>query len=128
MSMEQAKFQGFVLEKLTISQSGVAYIMINQEDLQRCGITEEESNIAVGIPGSIEGVKTWALFIKQEGNHPYWRVRLRSKGPIINELATRYHGGGHPKASGASIYSDEELNNFLAELNKISEAYTEESI
>lgn len=128
MSMEQAKFQGFVLEKLTISQSGVAYIMINQEDLQRCGITEEESNIAVGIPGSIEGVKTWALFIKQEGNHPYWRVRLRSKGPIINELATRYHGGGHPKASGASIYSDEELNNFLAELNKITEAYTEESI
>ena len=31
------------------------------------------------------------------------RVRLRSKGPIINPLAKKYNGGGHPLASGATV-------------------------
>lgn len=122
-SMEQAKFQGFVLDQLEITDNGVAHIIINQADLKRYGITEEESNVAVGIPGSIMGVNTWALFIEQEGSHPYWRVRVRSKGPAINEIAAKYHGGGHPKASGASVYSKEEMSQLLEDLGQAAQAY-----
>ena len=122
-SMEQAKFQGFVLDQLEITDNGVAHIIINQADLKRYGITEEEANVAVGIPGSIMGVNTWALFIEQEGSHPYWRVRVRSKGPAINEIAAKYHGGGHPKASGASVYSKEEMSQLLEDLGKAAQEY-----
>ena len=122
-SMEQAKFQGFVLDQLEITDNGVAHILINQADLKRYGISEEESNVAVGIPGSIMGVNTWALFIEQEGNNPYWRVRVRSKGPAIHEIAAKYHGGGHPKASGASVYSKEEMSHLLEDLGQAAQAY-----
>ena len=41
------------------------------------------------------------------------RVRLRSKGPVINKLAMQYNGGGHPMASGAKASSWEEAIVYL---------------
>ncbi|MBZ6526239.1 bifunctional oligoribonuclease/PAP phosphatase NrnA [Aerococcaceae bacterium DSM 111021] len=123
ITMAQAKFQGFVLDQIKVDETGVAHILINQDDLVRYGISEEEANTSVGIPGSIEGVKTWALFIEQQGNNPYWRVRVRSKGPEINQVAAKYNGGGHPKASGASVYSKEEMNNLIEDLSKVTKEY-----
>ena len=47
------------------------------------------------------------------------RVRLRSKGPVINGLAKNYNGGGHPLASGATAYSWEEADQVIEELKVI---------
>ena len=48
---------------------------------------------------------------------------MRSKGPAINEIAAKYHGGGHPKASGASVYSKEEMSQLLEDLGKAAQEY-----
>lgn len=119
ISLEQAKFQGFVLDNLILNDSGFAYLVISQEDLKEYGITEEESNTAIGLPGMIEGVKTWALFIEQESKYDFWRVRIRSKSISINDLAAQYHGGGHAKASGASVYSQAEMEQLISDLNQL---------
>lgn len=34
-----------------------------------------------------------AIFVEQADGH--YRIRLRSKGPVINELAKKHDGGGH---------------------------------
>ena len=47
------------------------------------------------------------------------RVRLRSKGPVINELAKKYGGGGHPLASGASVKTWEEADLVIEDLKKL---------
>ena len=44
------------------------------------------------------------------------RVRLRSKGPVVNSIAAKYNGGGHPMAAGATVYSWEEADRVLIEL------------
>ena len=44
---------------------------------------------------------------------------LRSKGPIINELAKKYNGGGHPLASGATAYSWEEADRVIVDLKNL---------
>ena len=49
-----------------------------------------------------------------------YRLRIRSKGPVINELAKEYEGGGHPLASGAILRSLDELPTYLAKLDKIA--------
>ncbi|CRG03004.1 phosphoesterase [Streptococcus pneumoniae] len=39
------------------------------------------------------------------------RCRLRSKGQyVINDIANDFGGGGHPNASGVSVYSWEEFD------------------
>ena len=40
---------------------------------------------------AIDGLKAWVLFLEEDD---VIRVRLRSKGPVINKLAMQYNGGG----------------------------------
>lgn len=123
MTREVAKFHGYVLEHLRISQEGVANVIIKREDLTTFGITEEQTNGAVGLPGQIEGVLTWAIFVEQEGNNEFYRCRIRSKGPAINEIAAKHHGGGHPFASGANAYGLNEIEEIIEELKVASVSY-----
>ncbi|EMV4674144.1 bifunctional oligoribonuclease/PAP phosphatase NrnA, partial [Listeria monocytogenes] len=51
-----------------------------------------------------------------------FRARLRSKGPVINELAKEYGGGGHPLASGATLHNEEEIKEMTAKLQLICAA------
>lgn len=120
MSGEVAKFHGYILENLRISDEGVADVRISREDLNTFGITEEETNSAVGLPGQIEGVLTWVIFVEQEGNNESYRCRIRSKGPAINDIAANHYGGGHPKASGAKAYSLHEVEEIIEELKHAS--------
>ena len=69
------------------------------------------------LPGHIAQVKCWAIFVEQD-DHSF-RVRLRSKGPVINELAKRHHGGGHPLASGAKAADRDEVAQIVKELEEL---------
>ncbi|MGC3772759.1 DHH family phosphoesterase, partial [Enterococcus faecalis] len=73
-----------------------------------------ETAAIVSMPGKIEDVLSWAIFVEQpEG---YYRVRLRSKGPIINTIAKKHHGGGHPLASGANARDAAEIEVIYQEI------------
>ena len=94
------KLQGYVLQNFLMNEDGAAYIKLTKEMLDQYNITASEASLLVGTLGSVKGMKAWVFFIEEESEI---RVRLRSKGPIVNELAKQYNGGGHPMASGASI-------------------------
>ena len=64
----------------------------------------------------MKGIKAWDYAV-DEGDAI--RVRLRSKEVVINTLAAKYNGGGHPLASGASVYSISEYEQLLSELKKL---------
>ncbi|MDE7100535.1 MAG: hypothetical protein K2O05_01620, partial [Anaeroplasmataceae bacterium] len=68
----------------------------------------------------IEGCPVWALFIEYPEEI---RIRLRSRGPVINMLAEEYHGGGHAKASGARLDSWDELDGFVKKADEIVKSY-----
>lgn len=110
-----ANLSGYVFQNFTMTESGVAHITLDQNVLQEFHVTAAETSQLVGILGNIEGLKVWAFFIEEEDQI---RVRLRSKGPIINEIAQKYNGGGHPLASGASVYSWDKVEEILADLER----------
>lgn len=59
--------------------------------------------------------------IAVENEDGSYRVHLRSKSIVINELAKKYHGGGHPLASGATARNLEELKQLMNDLGKLTE-------
>ena len=53
------------------------------------------------------------------------RVRLRSRFAHINTIAEKYHGGGHACASGATVYSVDEINALIADADALIKEYKE---
>ncbi|AZB43918.1 bifunctional oligoribonuclease/PAP phosphatase NrnA [Bacillus sp. FJAT-42376] len=115
-----AKLSGYVLQNFDVSPSGAASVIIRRDLLEKYGTTASEASQLVSVLGDIEGMVAWVFFVEEEDQI---RVRLRSKGPVINELAKRYRGGGHPMAAGASIHKWEEAEKVVAELEAICREY-----
>lgn len=107
VSEKIARFKGYILQEMTIDPSGAALMVLTTEALDRYGISPAEVAQVVGTPGRIDTVKSWAIITQQPEGH--YRVNLRSKSIIINGLAKEHDGGGHPLASGAKAYSQDEV-------------------
>lgn len=100
ISLAVAKLSGYVYDNLECDVNGTGKIIISQEVLKKYGLADQETSAIVGMPGRIDKVLAWGVFVEQPEGH--YRCRLRSKGPKINEVAKAHHGGGHPLASGAN--------------------------
>lgn len=120
MTPNVAKLAGYVYQNLEVDANGAAQVLLSQELLKAYDLTDAETAGIVPLPGMVETVVAWAIFVEQpEG---YYRVRLRSKGPVINELAKRHHGGGHPLASGANAKNQEEVKKIYQEIQKLCQS------
>ncbi|MFD1900158.1 bifunctional oligoribonuclease/PAP phosphatase NrnA [Enterococcus termitis] len=119
--MSVAKFTGYVYQNIEVDNNGAAKVILPQTLLDEYGIVDSETAAIVSLPGVIDEVLAWAIFVQQpEG---YYRVRLRSKGPVINELAKKHHGGGHPLASGANAKNKAEVDVIYSEIQELCERF-----
>lgn len=112
--------QGYMYENFEMDEYGACFIKLKKETLEMFHVTPADTSLLVGSFSNIKGVCAWVILVEEENQI---RVRLRSKGPIINELAKKYHGGGHPLASGATAYSWEEADRVIEDLKEICRNY-----
>ncbi|MFP5106606.1 DHH family phosphoesterase [Neobacillus sp. C211] len=115
------KLNGFILQNFELQNNGVASVKLTKELLQEYNAKPAEASLLVGTLGNVKGIKAWVFFIEEAEQI---RVRLRSKGPVINGVARQFKGGGHPLASGASIYSWNEVDDVLKALEEVCENYS----
>jgi len=115
--------QGYIYQNFTINQDGAAYIKITKDILEQFDCKPSEASLLVGSLGDVKGICAWVIFI-EEGTQI--RVRLRSKGPVVNKLAKEFNGGGHPLASGATAYSWEEADRVILRLEELCHSYKNE--
>lgn len=116
-SREVSLLAGYMYSHIQISPKGVGSIILTLDLLNRFGVSDSETSSLVALPGTIEGVKIWGIFVEQpEG---FYRCRLRSKTAVINEIAKRHDGGGHPLAAGANAYNQEEIYTILEEIEQL---------
>ena len=119
------KLESYVYEKMQMTESGVAYIYVDREMQEKFGLTQEEASAVVSHLENIRGSLIWIAFI--DNNEGSIRVRLRSRFVTVNELASKYHGGGHDCASGATCYSKEEMASLIADADALHEQYKREN-
>ncbi len=113
------RLNGYVFENFKMDENGVGSMVITKEIMERFKVNASQASLLVSTLGGIKGMKAWVFFI-EEGNEI--RVRLRSKGPVINGIAKKYRGGGHPLASGATIYDWAEADRVIADLVEVCKA------
>lgn len=122
-SLKAARLSGHVLQTIQISPVGVGSVILTKELMEEFQVNDAETAAVVPLPGSIEETLAWGIFVEQpEGGY---RCRLRSKGPIINEIAKEHGGGGHPLASGAKAKDLQEVEQILSQLEKTASNWVE---
>ena len=122
---DSLKLESYVYEKMQMTESGVAYIYVDRAMQERFGLTQEESSAVVSHLENIRGSLIWIAFIDNKDGSI--RVRLRSRFVTVNELASKYHGGGHDCASGATCYSHEEMQALIADAEALHAKYKSEN-
>lgn len=120
-SRKSAQLSGYVLQNVEINERGVAHVILTRAVLEKFGAEDSDTAPVVPLPGTIEGVICWGIFVEQENGG--FRCRLRSKGPVINEVAKRYGGGGHALASGANAQNSEEIAEIIREFDTLVEEW-----
>ena len=108
----------FVL-KIYFTENIVAYIYTTRDELENYEAdTFTISRAMVGTMGDIKGVNIWVNFTETDNGV---LAELRSNKYNINTIAVKYGGGGHLKASGATLKTREEAMQMLEDLNKLGE-------
>ncbi|MGE6628901.1 DHH family phosphoesterase [Bacillus sp. NPDC077027] len=110
------KLNGFIFQNISLSEHGVASVLIKRDILESFHTTAQQASQLVGTLGNIAGIKAWVFFVEEADQI---RVRFRSKGVVINTIAKKYNGGGHPLAAGASIYDWAVADDILRDLEEV---------
>lgn len=118
ISLPVARLSAYVWEKMTMTAHKAAYIVLSNEILEKFALKDAGTSDVVPLLGKIEDVVCWAVIVEQKDGT--YRLRIRSKGPVINELAKQYQGGGHPLASGARISEKNQIAQFVEQLDQIA--------
>ncbi len=122
---EYLKFKAYVYNRMQVTENGVAYLYIDKGMQEQFNLTLEQASACVGTMDSIRGCISWMVFIENGDAEGSIRVRLRSRFVHINSIAEKYHGGGHACASGATVYSQEEMESLLRDTDALVKEYKE---
>lgn len=121
IDLPMARLSAYVYENLDITDNGAASIVLTDEILKKYELINESTSAVVPLPGNINQVMSWAVFIQKEDGT--FKISLRSKGPAINELAKQFGGGGHDLASGAAAQNEDEIKSVISKLDEIVASY-----
>lgn len=121
----QLKFKSHVYKNMQLTENGVAFIIIDKAMQEEFHLTQEDASAAISYMDSIKGCLSWLAFIESGDEKGTIRVRLRSRFVPINTVAENYRGGGHAYASGATVYTTEEIQSLIAEADAVVKEYKE---
>ena len=96
------------LSTLTVVRSGrISYLYVTKKMLDETNSTPDRTDGFVNFARSIEGSEI-SIFFREDIEVPQRvHVGFRSKGRAnVNVLASKFGGGGHPKASGCLMIGD----------------------
>lgn len=117
-SFDSKKLKAQFILKIQFTEKNVAYIYTTAEEL-KC-IDADLFTVSRGMVNTmadIRGVNIWCNFTETENGV---LCELRSNRHNINPIAVKYGGGGHAKASGATVADRQTAMAMLADLDKLT--------
>lgn len=124
-SFDSLKFTAYIYEHMSITPNGVAWLLVDRSMQEKFNLNMESASAAISSLSGIRGCLCWIAFIETGDEDGAIRVRLRSRFASINHIAEKYHGGGHACASGATVYSREEMQDLLQDADEYIKQYKE---
>ncbi|MBQ7591346.1 MAG: bifunctional oligoribonuclease/PAP phosphatase NrnA [Clostridia bacterium] len=106
------------LLRVRFTEHRVAYIYSTAADVAESGLDSfSASRGMVGTMSEIRGTGIWVNFTESDSGV---LCEIRSSDRNINGIAVKYGGGGHAKASGATLKDREEAMKLLSDLDALA--------
>jgi len=124
--LSEVKLQGYISQNLAVTENGFAYIKVSEEELKQFGVDSASPGNMINNFNYINEILAWA-FISEDKKNDIIRITIRSRGPVINDIATMFNGGGHERASGARVKTYEEVDSLIEKLDNRCKDYRGEN-
>lgn len=115
--LNEIRFQGYLAQNLITTENGFAYIKITTDDIKNFGVDSSTASNMINNFNYIKEIKVWT-FITYDQKSTMYKVNIRSRNVIINDIAAKYHGGGHKFASGVRTTSEVDIDNLIKDLDE----------
>ena len=117
-SINDFDIQKYLLNNYKISEHGVCYYVLSNEELNKIGIKMEQTKKFLSTFANIKEINIWCSISEDPEGGIYW-VSIRSKRTKISDVARKYQGGGHDLASGCKLNSINELELLINDLDNL---------
>ena len=118
----EVRFEGYIYQSLTLTENGVAYVKLTDKLMKEYGVDSAAAGNMINDLKFVNEITVW-VFLSEDIKSNLIRANIRSVGPYVNDIATKYGGGGHKYASGVKLKSWEEADKLIKDLDIITKEY-----
>ena len=123
--LNEIKLFGYEAENMNLTKNGVGYFIVTNDILKKFNVDVAASGNMINNFNNVKELLVW-IGITEDTKNKLYKVNIRSRGPIINEIAEKYNGGGHKLASGAKLYNKEDIEKIINDLDNECLKYIKE--
>ncbi|MBQ6488570.1 MAG: bifunctional oligoribonuclease/PAP phosphatase NrnA [Solobacterium sp.] len=102
-------------------QRNMGYVILSQDELNRFRLKGSEARNYIDEIGHITELEVWCVFTERISEKGIYDGSLRSKHVSVNDIAERFHGGGHKNASGVKDLTQIDLKDIIQQLKSKAE-------
>ena len=120
--ISEIRFEGYIYQNLILTENGVAYIKIIDRKLKEFGVDSAAAGNMINDLKFVNEIIVW-VFLTEDIKSNLIRANIRSVGPYINDVATKFGGGGHKYASGVKLKTWDDSDKLINELDELVKNY-----
>ena len=120
--ISEIRFEGYIYQNLILTENGVAYIKITDRKLKEFGVDSAAAGNMINDLKFVNEIIVW-VFLTEDIKSNLIRANIRSVGPYINDVATKFGGGGHKYASGVKLKTWDDSDKLINEHNELVKNY-----
>lgn len=124
-NLNDIKFSAYLTTNMTVTANKLAYIKLDDKTLKEHNVDASTAGNLINNFDNIDEILV-TIFCSEDTINNYIKCSIRSRGPIINEVAQKFNGGGHALASGAKLKNFEECDELIKELEETCRKYINE--
>ena len=115
--LSERKFESFIINNINITENGFGYIKLTNEDYKKYDVDANTASNMVNDLNHINELRCWA-FSSYDEKTKQFRINIRSRDVVINDVAQLHNGGGHKFASGARLDTEEQVDALFKALDE----------
>ena len=118
-SLNGFRFSAWIRSNVTVQDGHLGYAVIPMSIMEEYDMSASKARSFVDEYGHVKEFEAWCVFTEKQGeNGSLYDGSLRSKTIRINDIAEKYHGGGHVNASGVKNLTRTQVDEILDLINK----------